>query len=594
MLALVCGSACSVTLPLALADGTPETAKKPVAVIDGKEVDPPAIPMGDPAVVAAILKEGKDNSKVMEHLIYLSQQIGPRLTGSTNAKKSNDWAEAQYRSWGLSNPHIEQYGEIGVGFDRGPSTGKILMPEAPQRRRPGAGTGAAGAGAAGTAGTAGNAAGAGAAPPPADEETKAPELKSVRDMQFTTLAWTRGTDGPTRGPVYWLPKTDSEYLEIKDKLKGAWVLMEPPPPMGGRGIGDRVKNAFRARAEARDKVKVGTDPMTLPISQRVQFDGINGYISTSRDERVWTTAVTGWRELTIDTIPPETSIVVRLSDYDFINSRLADGEEFTAEFDLPHTFTPGPVPIYNTIAEIRGTEKPDEVVIISAHMDTWDGPGSLGTTDNGTGTSVVLEAARILATVGAKPTRTIRFINYTGEEQGLLGSAGYVKDHADEMPKISACFVDDGGTNYQGGLTVPAQMVDYLAAATAATNNQFWDTTDKKFLNVDIKTSKRTWIAAGGSSDHASYNAKGVPGFFWEEVGRADYGYGWHTQNDKLDLAIPMYLAQSATNMAITAYNLACAPELLPRSIKPEEEAKPVEKEKQSDPSKSSASAAGK
>ncbi|MGQ0628591.1 MAG: M28 family metallopeptidase, partial [Phycisphaerales bacterium] len=214
-----------------------------------------------------------------------------------------------------------------------------------------------------------------------------------------------------------------------------------------------------------------------------------------------------------------------------------------------------------------GSEKPDEMIVISAHMDSWDGPGSRGTTDNGTGTSVVLEAARILAAVGAKPKRTIRFINYTGEEQGLLGSAGYVRDHKADLDKVSACFVDDGGTNYEGGLTVPPQMVPYLARATAATNNQFYCPIDRKFLNVDIKTSKRKSLGRGGSSDHASFNAAGVPGFFWDEVGRADYGYGWHTQNDKLDLAIPIYLAQSATNMAVVAYNLACAPDLLPRSI---------------------------
>ncbi len=558
----------------------PGTQKAPfptrsVAIIDGKEVPPPNIPMGDPAVIARILKEGRDNNKVMDHITYLTQEIGPRLTGSSNAKKANDWCLSQYTSWGLTDPHLHQWGTVGVGFDRGPSTGKVLMPDSARRREGGPG-GDAPSAAAGDA---------------KDDSKDTRTWKSARELQFTTLAWTKGTSGPVRSPVRWLPKSEEEYSKAKDTLKGAWILMDPPPPVGARGIRNRVSTGFAQRQEAHKKVAEGADPATLPIPQRVIFDGIAGFISTSRDERVWTGAVDGWRELTIDTVSKETQVVVRLSDYDFINSRLADGEEFEIEFNLPHTFIAGPVPVYNTVAEIRGSEKPDEVVVISAHLDSWNGPGSQGCTDNGTGSAVVLEAARILAATGVKPKRTIRFINYTGEEQGLLGSHGYVEENKDKMGSFSACFVDDGGTNYEGGLTVPPQMVEYLAAATAPTNNVFYDQTDKKFLNVDIKTSKKTWIDAGGASDHASFNAVGVPGFFWDETGRADYGFGWHTQNDKLDLAIPMYLVQSSTNMAIVAYNLACAPDLLPRSIK---ETPPPEKapEKPADRAEKSAEAA--
>lgn len=129
--------------------------------------------------------------------------------------------------------------------------------------------------------------------------------------------------------------------------------------------------------------------------------------------------VSGWRERKADDIPSDVHIVVRLSDYDFINSRLADEEPFELEVNLEQKLEKGPIPRYNTIAEIPGTDKADEVVIISAHMDSWDGPGSQGCTDNGTGSSTTLEAARILAAVGAKPRRTIRFVNWTGEEQGL-------------------------------------------------------------------------------------------------------------------------------------------------------------------------------
>jgi carboxypeptidase Q len=208
-------------------------------------------------------------------------------------------------------------------------------------------------------------------------------------------------------------------------------------------------------------------------------------------------------------------------------------------------------------------------VIVSGHLDSWNGPGSTGTIDNGTGSSVTLEAARILMAAGAKPKRTIRFILWTGEEQGLLGSKSYVERNGDQLDKISCVLVDDGGTNYEGGLGGTDAMLPMLANATAPINNVFYSETDGRYLNVNLHSTGER-LSGGGGSDHASFNAVGVPGFFWDEVGRADYGYGWHTQYDRLDQAIPEYLMQSSTCAAVTAYNLACAPSLLPREVKEE------------------------
>ncbi|MFI4898359.1 MAG: M28 family metallopeptidase, partial [Phycisphaerales bacterium JB059] len=305
-----------------------------------------------------------------------------------------------------------------------------------------------------------------------------------------------------------------------------------------------------------------------------------GFISTSMDERVWTTSANGWRERPAGEYPIDVEVNIRQSDYDFINSRVADGAEVFAEFDLPHTISDGPVPCYNVVAEITGVEKPDEVVIVSAHLDSWDGPGSQGAIDNGTGVSVVMEAARILAKAGARPKRTIRFILWTGEEQGLLGSRGYVASLSqEELDKISAVFVDDGGTNYEGGLPAADYMVDYLAAATAPINGRVFSDTAYEaaladddpsndfhagFMDVNIRPTGRR-IDTHSGSDHAPFNAVGVPGFFWDETGRANYRYAWHTQRDRVDQAIGEYLTQSSTNMAVVAYNLAMAPELLPR-----------------------------
>jgi hypothetical protein len=519
-----------------------ESAKPLTTYLDGAETSAPKMSMGDDATLARIIAEGTQRNQVMSHFEHLTQKIGSRLTGSKRTLMANEWCRDNYIKWGLSNPRLEQWGTIGVGFTRGPSTGKLVAMERPQRRVA-PGNPAAGA--------------------PATAE---PELKTVRELTFTTLSWTKGTNGPVRGSVYRLPADDAALEKVRDKLAGAFILLPPPEARGMRDIRGRVSDMIKRRAEVRAKYGKGEATDNLSIMDKVALIPVAGYISTSKDERVWTGGVSGWRELTVDTVPNDLHVQVKLSDYDYINSRLTDNEPVTAEFNLQHELTPGPVPVYNTIAEIKGTEKPDEVVIISAHLDSWDGPGSQGATDNGTGTVVTLEAARILMAAGAKPKRTIRFIHWTGEEQGLLGSAGYVKMHESELSKISAVFVDDGGTNSQGGLECVAEMRDMLAAATAPVNGLFTDSATGKPLNVNIRIKDR--MPRGGGSDHASFNAKGVPGFFWDEVGRADYGFGWHTQNDRMDLGIKEYLEQSATCSAITAYRLACADTLLPRAPK--------------------------
>lgn len=585
----------------------------PFAIVEGEEKPVPAIPMGEASSVAIILKEGKDNNKVMEHLTHLTKKIGTRLTGSTNLETANRWCASQYESWGLSNVQVEQWGEVTTRFDRGPSTLKLVLKSTPRPARPapapapapadGAkpaeGSGGSGAAIGATAGGSGGVVVGGEKPAAAGAEKTeqppappaAPRYTTLKELQFTTLAWTKGTNGVVRGPVIWMPENEKEYAELKDagKLKGAWILVKAAPPEGRRGVQEGMSATFSQKLEARKEVAAGTKKLEeLPIKQRIALEGIAGFISASRDERVSTTGAPGWRDRKVDEIPDDVSIVVRRSDYDAINSRIADGEAVEIEGDLQHNFTAGPIPVYNTLAEIRGSEKPEEVVIVSAHLDSWNGPGSEGCTDNGTGSAVVLEAARILSQAiknGAKPpARTIRFANWTGEEQGLLGSKGYIEKHKDELLKsVSACFVDDGGTNYEGGLVCIAEQMDYMAAATAPMNNVFYSETDKKFMNVNVKKGANGRGPGGGSSDHASFNRVGIPGFFWDEVGRADYGFGWHTQNDKLDLAIPEYLVQSSTCMAVTAYNLACAPEMLPRAKKEEPKTAPNEEPKKAE-----------
>jgi len=353
-------------------------------------------------------------------------------------------------------------------------------------------------------------------------------LKPIeRKFEFTTRSWSAGTNGPVEGVVLREPQSEEDFDAMADRLTGAWILRS---------------SATRSN----------------PFGERLINAGIAGMITTSADELVRTGGVSGIMQLDFDNLPAGVSVLVRRSDYDAINSRLADDEEVVVRFDLQHHFERGPIPLYNTIAEIPGRELPDEVVIISGHLDSWDGPGSQGTVDNGTGSSVAIEAARILAAVGVQPKRTIRFILWTGEEQGLLGSRAYVDSLSEEeRAKISAVFVDDSGTNQQSSLSGVPVMEPMLRQAIAPMNYAFPD--------APLELSISETMPRGGASDHASFNRVGVPGFFWGKTGRAFYRYAWHTQNDKIDQAIPEYLIKNATVSAIAAYVLAEADTLLPR-----------------------------
>ena len=444
-----------------------------------------AFAQGEASTVARILDEGKNRNQVMNHLTPLTQKIGARLTGSPQLQRANEWAVAKFKEYGLQNVHLEQWGTVPVGFERGPRQfARMVTPY---------------------------------------------DLA----IEFSTNAWTPGTNGRMRGTAVKEPTTLVEFEQAKGSLRGAWVVMGAPVTMRG-------------------PVAVDTDEWRA-VQAKLDAAGIAGRIYGSADERVHTHGT--FTGLTMATLPKQLRITVRRSDWDRIVRNIEFGRNPVLEFDIENRFLPAQ-PVYNVIADIPGTEKPDEFVIVSGHFDSWNGPGSQGAVDNGTGTMVTLEAARILMASGAKPKRTIRFVLWSGEEQGLLGSARYVEKHAADMDKISAVFVDDGGTNYQGGIGCLASQVEMIKTALAPMAAAFPDMPQV----VNTVPALR-----GGGSDHASFIAKGVPGFFWMETGRANYGYSWHTQYDRLEFAIPEYLVQSSTNSAVFSYNLACAATLLPR-----------------------------
>jgi Zn-dependent M28 family amino/carboxypeptidase len=211
-----------------------------------------------------------------------------------------------------------------------------------------------------------------------------------------------------------------------------------------------------------------------------------------------------------------------------------------------------PVEQYNTIGELRGSEKPEEVVILGAHLDSWD--LGTGVTDNGAGSMVVLEAARAIAQSGVKPKRTIRFILFSGEEQGLLGSRAYAAAHAAEADRIQAVLLLDNGTGritgqaLQGRDELEQLWKDLLApvAALGATNVR--------------KANK-------GGTDHLAFIPYGVPGFNFDQETRG-YNHTHHSQVDTYDHAVPGDLMQASAVMAVTAVGLANLDVLLPRGTR--------------------------
>ncbi|MCW5946495.1 MAG: M20/M25/M40 family metallo-hydrolase [Fimbriimonadales bacterium] len=439
---------------------------------------------GEADVLAKIIDEGKNRNQTLRTLEHICVQFGPRLTGSSNLTRACNWAADNFRRLGLENVHLQQWGEIPVGFRRGErQIGRMVAPE-------------------------------------------------FRNFQFTTRSWTAGTAGLVRAPAVLMPTDAATVTSNANQYRGKWVV-------------------DLRRAQNQQPNQQARNAMTAALREV----GAAGQVWGSQDELVRTSG--SWSGLSWDNLPTDVIVTVRRSDHEAILANLNANKEVVLEFELENIFEPGPVPVYNVVADIVGTEKPDEIVIVSGHLDSWDGPGSMGTCDNGTGSSVTIEAARILMAAGAKPKRTIRFILWTGEEQGLHGSRWYVQNRRDELPKIQAVLVDDSGTNYNSVLSGLESMRPQLEQAIQGLNEAF----------PDMPTSVRVVqsMRGGGGSDHAPFVQNGVPGFFWGKQGVMNYQYIWHTQHDTLAGAVNSYLIKSSTAMAYVAYNLACAPELLPR-----------------------------
>jgi carboxypeptidase Q len=436
-----------------------------------------------PSPLQKIIDESKRDNRVMAHLRELCFNIGARPTGSPECTKAEKWALAKFKSFGLDNAHLEQWGEVPVGFSRGPNNWAKLIE-------------------------------------PFEEE-----------IQFSTNCWMPGTEGPQMGKVVLAPKNMQEFEAAT--LKGAWVLSDTPSSMRG----------------------ANTDREDTKLRDAINGAGILGRIYGAQGEYVHTHG--SWKGKTYENRPKTVEVLIRKSDFDRLGRNIRFGRETVIEVNADNRWHKGPVAVHNVVAEIRGSEKPNEIVVVGGHIDSWNSPGSQGACDNGTGVSSTLEAARLILVSGVKPKRTIRFILWGGEEQGLLGSAGYVEKHLAEMTNISACLVDDGGSNYESGCSgIEAWRPFFEPAFNLMTQN---------FPQMPMKFNAVTKYNASGGSDQASFNAKGVPAFFMGKAGKQRYGHIWHTQHDRFEEAVPEYVRQIATSLAVTSMAIANADTKMPR-----------------------------
>lgn len=471
------------------------------------------VPLGaqtgvDTAGTAAIVRQVTDHSQVMKNLEYLGDVIGPRLTGSAAMRRANDWTVERFKSYGIASA-MEPW-DFGVTWERGVVTARLLAP-------------------------------------------------FQRGVTAHSWAWTAGTDGkPLAGSVVLVNVSSPESLAVyRDHMKGAWLITGQPATIFNPDGPPMTASDSAALRDRQNQIRVPQDTSPAAVARRRQFQIDVPYIL--KQAGALGRLTDGGKEqglMNMSGSPysasPLPNLVIAHEDFAQLARLIQNGVTPHFEAAVTNSFGSAPVQQYNTVAEIRGTEKPGEVVILGAHLDSWD--LGTGTTDNGTGSMVVLEAARAIAQSGVRPKRTIRFILFSGEEEGLLGSAAYAAQHAATADSIQAVLVLDNGTGMITGQALQGRNQD----------EQLW-----KDLLAPVAPLGAKNVRQGnkGGTDHLSFIPYGVPGWNFDQESRG-YNHTHHSQVDTYDHAIGSDLIQASAVMAATAFELANLPSLLPRGTK--------------------------
>lgn len=458
------------------------------------------------AVIENIVKEETDNSQLEKLAHELFDGIGPRLVGTPQMKAASDWAIAKYKTWGIS-ARSEKWGEWR-GWERGISHIDMVSPR-------------------------------------------------VRSLEGTQLAWSPGMGDKTiTAETVILPDlADSlAYVKWMPSVKGKLVMISMLQPTGRPDYNwqefalkesfEKMKAARTAATDAWKKriTKTGYTVKTLPVA--LEKAGAAGIIINNWSSGFGVDKIFGAYTKIVPTID------IALEDYGMLYRLTESGAKPIIRL---HTESKelGVVPAFNTLAEIRGTEKPDEYVMLSAHFDSWD--GGTGATDNGTGTLTMMEAMRLLKKFYPHPKRTILVGHWGSEEEGLNGSRAFVEDHPEIVKNLQALFNQDNGTGRvinlsgQGYSDAKDYLTRWLAAVPDTIKNR-------------IKTTF-PGVPGSGGSDFASFDAVGAPGFSLSSLNWSYFAYTWHTNRDTYDKVVFDDVRNNAILAAILAYMASEDPE---------------------------------
>ncbi|QXV64542.1 M20/M25/M40 family metallo-hydrolase [Mucilaginibacter sp. 21P] len=461
------------------------------------------------AVVDNIVKEATENSQLQTLAHELLDGVGPRLVGTPQFDQAGKWALEKYKAWGIT-ARQEKWGDWR-GWERGISHIDMVYPR-------------------------------------------------VHTIEGTQLAWSPGMKKPVTAEIILLADVadSTAFANWLPKVKGKFVMISMNPVSGRpddnwkefalSGSFDKMKAERTAQSDAwRNRIKkTGYTSRTLPLA--LEKAGAAGIITNYWSQGFGVDKIFAAYTKTIPTVD------IALEDYGLLY-RLTEKNEKPRITIHTESKELGAKPTFNVIGEIKGAEKPNEYVMLSAHFDSWD--GGTGATDNGTGTLTMMEAMRILKKAYPKPKRTILVGHWSSEEQGLNGSRAFVEDHPEIVANLQALFNQDNGTGRVVNISGQgfAKAADFIGK---------WLDVVPDTIRHQIKTNF-PGAPGGGGSDFASFVAVGAPGF---SLGSNSWSYGnytWHTNRDTYDKIVFDDLRSNAILTAILVYMASEDPNKLPR-----------------------------
>lgn len=498
-------------------------------------------------MLSRIRAEAMERSQIMKTMHMFTDVYGPRLTGSPNHKAAAEWAVKQMTAWGLENAHLEPWNFKHPGWVNQRLTAHIIAP--------------------------------------------------VKDpLVCEVVAWTPSTKGTVQAKAFHLvlperPTQEQLTMFLKNnrsRVRGKIVLvgkaavipvnLNPPPK---RTSDEQALQRFgpNARPPAAPSPSPTPAPNTpRPLTSRQineQVDAFlkeNGALIRVNDAGREFRQIRAFNNNTFDVDKVVPTIVMSNEDFGRITRILNGGTDVTLEFNIVNRVYPEGATSYNTIGEIRGSDKADEVIMLGGHLDSWH--AATGATDNAIGCAIMMEAARILKTLGVKPRRTIRVALWSGEEQGLLGSLAYVKQHfgsfEEQKPgyeKFGGYFNIDSGTGRVRGASVfgPPETANILRQIL------------EPFKNDGVAGAVATRNRRLGGSDNTSFNQAGLPGIGMSQDPIEYNTHTWHTNLDTYERILEEDVKKDAMIVAWAVYQLAMRDELLPRFSKAEMPPKPPE-----------------